>query len=170
MLGSLLAASTWLLSPPLVGAQTTDGTAIVEGSNVTMAYHIMVPGETFEIRDVGQFVQGRHEVLPILEREISGMKMGEQKNINLSADEGFGPYDASKKTTVSRSELPKGAKEGDVLQDGAGKPATVTQLSDNSAVMDYNHPLAGKPIKMELKILKVDNSSADGKSPGPPSR
>jgi FKBP-type peptidyl-prolyl cis-trans isomerase 2 len=33
----------------------------------------------------------------------------------------------------------------------------VSQLSDSTAVMDYNHPLAGKPLVVELKILKVEN-------------
>ena len=41
---------------------------IVEGSNVTLLYHITVPGEKFEVRDVGQFVQGQHQLLPVLER------------------------------------------------------------------------------------------------------
>jgi FKBP-type peptidyl-prolyl cis-trans isomerase 2 len=158
MMGVLVLSIMWCA--PAVNGLAEAPPTIVDGSSVTMAYHITVPGEGLDIRDVGQFVQGRHEVLPALEREISGMKMGDQKNLNLSADEGFGPYDASKKATIPRSDLPKGAKEGDVLQDGNGKPATVTQLSDSSAVMDYNHPLAGKPIKVELKILRVENGSS----------
>jgi len=35
---------------------------IVEGSQVTLLYHITVPGEGFEIRDVGRFVQGQHQL------------------------------------------------------------------------------------------------------------
>lgn len=140
--------------------------AIVNGSNVTMAYHITVPGEGLDVQDVSQFVQGRHQVLPVFERELSGMKMGESKTLNLSATEGFGPYDGSKKTTIPRTELPQAAKEGDVLQDGSGRPATVTHLTDKAAVMDYNHPLAGKPLNVELKILRVDNASSLPSQPG----
>jgi FKBP-type peptidyl-prolyl cis-trans isomerase 2 len=133
--------------------------SITEGSNVTMLYDITVPGEKFELRDVGQFVQGKHQLLPVLEREVTGMKSGEEKKLDLTADEGFGPYDASKKKTVPKSDLPKDTKEGDVLQDRAGQQATVTHLSDNSAVMDYNHPLAGKPIHVQLRIIRVENPS-----------
>lgn len=132
---------------------------IVEGSNVTLLYHITVPGEKFEVRDVGQFVQGQHQLLPVLERQVTGMRSGEEKNIDLSAEEGFGQYDARKKKTVSKSDLPKDTKEGDVLQDRAGQQATVTHLSDDSAVMDYNHPLAGKPVHVMLRIIRVDNPS-----------
>src|SRR5262245_64713711 len=89
---------------------------IVEGSNVTLLYHITVPGEKFEVRDVGQFVQGQHQLLPVLERQVTGMRTGEEKSVDLSAEEGFGQYDARKKKTVSKSVLPKDNKEGYVIQ------------------------------------------------------
>lgn len=133
---------------------------ISNGSNVTVFYHITVPGETgFEVREFGQFVQGQHQLLPALERVVTGMQTGEEKKVELSADEGFGPYDVKKKKTVPRSDLPAGTKQGDVLEDLAGQSATVTQLSDGSAVMDYNHPLAGKPLTVRIKILRVDDPS-----------
>jgi len=87
------------------------------------------------------------------------MTTGEEKSVALSAEEGFGPYDANKKKTVPRVNLPASTKEGDVLKDRQGKQATVTQLSDNSAVMDYNHPLAGKPLRVQIRILRVENPS-----------
>ena len=43
---------------------------IVEGSNVTFFYHITVPGEQIVLKDVGQFVQGQHQLLPVLERQV----------------------------------------------------------------------------------------------------
>jgi len=134
-----------------------DSPQIVEGSNVTFFYHITVPGEQIVLKDVGQFVQGQHQLLPVLERQVTGMRPGEEKTIDLSAEEGFGPYDATKKQTISKSDLPKETKEGDVLQNRAGQSATVTRLSDDSAVMDYNHPLAGKPVHVVLRIVRVEN-------------
>ena len=62
-----------------------------------------------------------------------------------------------KKKTVPRRDLPDGIKEGDILQDRAGKSATVTQLSDSFVVIDYNHPLAGKSLIVKMKILRVDD-------------
>lgn len=134
-----------------------DSPQIVEGSNVTFFYHITVPGEQIVLKDVGQFVQGQHQLLPVLERQVTGMRTGEEKTIDLSAEEGFGPYDATKTQTISKSDLPKETKEGDVLQNRAGQAATVTRLSDDSAVMDYNHPLAGKPVHVVLRIVRVEN-------------
>src|SRR5215813_6188668 len=152
---ALVAVMTFLgLSVQSVLAESPQ---IVEGSNVTLLYHITVPGEKFEVRDVGQFVQGQHQLLPVLERQVTGMRTGEEKTVDLSAEEGFGPYDAKKQKAVSKNDLPIGTKEGDVLQDRAGQPAIVTHLSDDSAVMDYNHPLAGKPMHVLLRIIHVEN-------------
>ena len=135
-----------------------DSAQIVDGSSVTVLYHITSPGEAgFEVKDVSRFVQGKHQLLPALEREVTGMKTGEEKKVELPAEEGFGPYDVKKQKTVPKSDLPAGTKEGAVVKDHAGQPATVSQLSDSSAVMDYNHPLAGKSLVVQLKILKVEN-------------
>lgn len=133
---------------------------IVDGSSVTFMYRITVPGDgKAEALYFGQFVQGHHQLLPALERVVMGMKSGDEKKVELSPDEGFGPYDAKKKKIVPRTELPAGTQEGDVLEDRAGKEMTVTQLSGSSAVVDYNHPLAGKPLSVKIQILEVEDPS-----------
>jgi FKBP-type peptidyl-prolyl cis-trans isomerase 2 len=53
--------------------------------------------------------------------------------------------------------LPPGAKQGDVVQNDLGEFATVAAVGDLAAVLDYNHPLAGKPLVVQIKILKVEN-------------
>lgn len=53
--------------------------------------------------------------------------------------------------------LPLGAKEGDILRNDLGQLATVEEVSETMAILDYNHPLAGKPVVVLLKILKVEN-------------
>ena len=140
-----------------VGAESP---RIADGSNVTALYRITAPCECgLELRVIGQFVQGQHQLLPALERVVTGMKTGDEKKIEIPAEEGFGPYDAKKKKTVPKSDLPAWTQEGDVLQDRTGQEATVTQLSEGSAVVDYNHPLAGKPVVVKIKILRVDDPS-----------
>jgi FKBP-type peptidyl-prolyl cis-trans isomerase 2 len=132
---------------------------IKEGSNVTLLYEITVPDGGYTVKDIGQFVQGEHQILPALEREVTGMTVGDKKEVKLSVEDGFGPYDENKKKTIPKTELPAGTKQGDLLEDGSGRPATVTEVSDSSAVLDYNHPLAGKPVVVELTILKVEDPS-----------
>ena len=159
---TIVGLATFLMCLGLLWSHTAgaESPRITNGSNVTAFYQITVPGEYgVELHALGQFVQGQHQLLPALEQGVTGMKSGDEKKIELSAEEGFGPYDAKKRKTVSKSELPDWTQEGDVLQDRAGQEATVTRLSDRSAVIDYNHPLAGKPIVVKIKILRVDDPS-----------
>ena len=132
---------------------------ITDGSKVTLLYQITVPGdERIEVRDLSQFIQGQHQMLPALEQAVSGMKRGEKTEVKLSEDQAFGAYDSKKKTVVPTKDLPSGVKAGDVIEDRrTGQQATITQMSETDAVMDYNHPLAGKPLLVTLTILEVDN-------------
>ena len=142
--------SATLLSPE------TEGPPIVEGSTVALAYHVTILGdERIDYDDVTEFVQGRHEIFPALEREVAGMRSGEQKEVKLSPEEGFGQRDERQKLALPRAELPAGAKTGDVLQNEQGAFATVAGVAGSTALLDLNHPLAGKPLMVRLRILKV---------------
>ena len=144
-------------SPP----QTTQGSSvpITDGSKVTLLYQITVPGDDrIEVRDLSQFVQGQHQMLPALEKAVSGMRRGDKTEVKLSEDQAFGAYDSKKKTVVPTKDLPSGVKTGDIIEDRrTGQQATITQMSDTDAVMDYNHPLAGKPLLVSLTIIDVDS-------------
>jgi len=135
-----------------------ESTRIVDGSKVTLQYVASVPGSTgIDYGNVSEFIQGRHEIFPALEREVVGMKPGEEKKVELTPAEGFGPHDDGKKMNIPKTLLPFGTKAGDILRNNAGELATVAEVADTTAVLDYNHPLAGKPLVVQLKILKVEN-------------
>jgi FKBP-type peptidyl-prolyl cis-trans isomerase 2 len=131
---------------------------IVEGSKVTLQYMATASGSTVtDYGDISEVIQGRHAIFPALERELVGMKPGEEKKVELSPRESFGPHDDSKKGAIPKTLLPFGAKPGDVLQNDEGELATVAEVGDEMAELDYNHPLAGKPLVVKVKILKVEN-------------
>ena len=166
LLGSL--ACMTLLGGYSVGAEPLQGNSsrsqeaesvrIVEGSKVTLQYVATVPGSTgIDYGNISEFIQGRHEIFPALEQELVGMKSGEEKQVELSPAEGFGTHDEGKKMSVPKTLLPPGVEEGDVVQNDLGHFATVAEISDRMAVLDYNHPLAGKPLVVQVKILKVEN-------------
>jgi FKBP-type peptidyl-prolyl cis-trans isomerase 2 len=135
-----------------------ESSRIIEGSKVTLQYVATVPGSTgIDYGNVSEFIQGRHEIFPALEREVVGMKPGEEKKVELTPAEGFGPHDDGKKMNIPKTLLPFGTKAGDILRNNAGELATVAEVADTTAVLDYNHPLAGKPLVVQLKILKVEN-------------
>ena len=76
----------------IAGSQSpgTVSPQIVEGSKVTVQYVILAPGlAPLDYGIVSEFIQGRHEVLPAVEQEVGGMKLGEEKKVELAPGEAF---------------------------------------------------------------------------------
>jgi FKBP-type peptidyl-prolyl cis-trans isomerase 2 len=135
-----------------------EASRIVDGSKVMLAYHVTVLGEKeIDYDDVSEFVQGRHEIFRALEQKVAGMRAGEAKKVELTPEEGFGARDESKKMKIPKTDLPTDAQAGDVVQNEEGSFATVAGVSESEAVLDYNHPLAGRPLAVSLRIVKVTN-------------
>ena len=59
--------------------------------------------------------------------------------------------------TIPKTDLPTDAQAGDVVQNEEGSYATVARVSGSEVVLDYNHPLAGRPLAVQLRIVKVTN-------------
>src|SRR5262245_44436990 len=132
--------------------------AVEDGAKVTAQFEI-TPSDnpTTTYSEMAQFVQGQHIIPPALEERMAGMHPGEVKTFPLSADEGFGPYDNTKVQTIPPSALPLNAREGDRVDVGRGKNARILRILPEKAVLDLNHPLAGKPLMVTLQIVTIEN-------------
>ena len=140
--------------------------AVQDGAKVTIWFQI-TPGDspTTTYSDIEQFVQGQHAIPLGIEQQVAGMKPGEIKTFFLSAEEGFGPYDATKIQTVPPAELPLDAREGDTIANPAGTTARIVRILPEKALLDLNHPLAGKPLLVSLQIVTVENSDEEATLP-----
>jgi FKBP-type peptidyl-prolyl cis-trans isomerase 2 len=151
-------AAALVITPGLsnsLKAQTASA-PITEGSNVTLEMTITVPDERLVIPNhKSQYTHGSQQLIPGLEEALVGMRAGERKHVELDASRAFGPYDAAKKVSVERAQLPDKIKVGDITTTAEGKPFTVVALSGNEAVIDFNHPLAGKNIVLDVHVLNV---------------
>lgn len=84
------------------------------------------------------------------------MKAGDSRRIEVAAADAYGAYDMKKRVTVAKSKLPDGIKDGDMLQAPDGQLVRVVRVSESDVVIDTNHPLAGKNLTFDVKVLKVD--------------
>jgi FKBP-type peptidyl-prolyl cis-trans isomerase 2 len=133
---------------------------IQDGAVVLMEFTITVPESRLVIpKNVSQFTPGHHEMLPNLEKALTGMKKGDEKRVDLSSDDAFGPYDETKKGVISAESLPPDTKPGTILTTEEGVPFVVTELSGPVASVDFNHPLAGKHLIIDVRILNVESPS-----------
>lgn len=152
--------------PTLVSvAHSADELAVADGLTVTLEYTLSLPDHSVVDSNVGQapftFTQGAHEIVPGLENALVGMKPGETKRIEVSAVEGYGPYDKKARTTVELSRLPQNLRVGDLLQASDGRLVKVLELKEDSAVLDLNHPLAGKNLTFDVTVINVEKSAPD---------
>jgi FKBP-type peptidyl-prolyl cis-trans isomerase 2 len=127
---------------------------------VTLEYTLTLPDKTVADTNVGQapfsYLHGANQIVPGLERALIGLKAGDSKHVEVAAVEGYGAYDMKKRVTVEKKKLPDGVKDGDVLQSPDGQILTVLHVNDKDAVLDMNHPLAGKNLAFDVKVIKVD--------------
>lgn len=139
--------------------------AVADGLTVTLEYTLTLSDHSVVDSNVGQapftFTQGAHEIVPGLEKSLVGMKPGEKKRIDVSAVEGYGPYDKKARTTVERSRLPEKLRVGDVLQASDGRLVKVLELKEENAVLDLNHPLAGKNLTFDVTVINVEKPDPD---------
>jgi FKBP-type peptidyl-prolyl cis-trans isomerase 2 len=145
-----------LMSGGVVQEASAEDLTIGEGTVVVMVYTITIPeSDLFIPSHFAQFVPGDHELLPNLEIALTGMKQGETKRVELSSDEAFGPYEAAKQVEVTKDRLPEDAEPGMVLATEDGTPCVLVDVAENMATIDFNHPLAGKSVVIDVRILNV---------------
>jgi len=129
---------------------------IEEGSKVTLEMTISVPSDHLIIPPhTSEYTHGAKQLIPGLEQALVGLHAGEKKRVDLDPDHAFGQYDVTKKTTIPRAQLPQTITAGEITTTPEGQPFTVVSLADDSAVIDFNHPLAGKQIVLDVVVLRV---------------
>ncbi len=102
---------------------------------------------------------GYGNTLPKIEEALEGQEAGFSASLNLAAADAFGVLDDSLLRTIPKTQFPPGVKVGGQLEgrtdDGAVQVFTVTKIKGDTVYMDGNHPLAGKDVRFDLKVLSV---------------
>lgn len=106
------------------------------------------------------YSQGKGEIIASLEKKMLGMDKGETFEVAVPAAEGFGESDPDALIEVLKNDLPPEAlKTGAELQaegpQGQSIEGRVVEIKENSAIVDFNHPLAGKTLNFSVTIVDV---------------
>jgi FKBP-type peptidyl-prolyl cis-trans isomerase SlpA len=138
---------------------------IVSNSLVTLHYRLTA-GEDFELVSTfdttpATIQLGSGEIAPVLEHCLEGMRAGEKNVFVLPPAEGFGPHNPDLVQRVALSELPaEGTVELYQLLEfaapgGGNFAGLVRELDADSALIDFNHPLAGKTVRFEVEVVGI---------------
>lgn len=105
---------------------------------------------------------GAGNALAGLETGVVGMQVGEQKKIEVSPKEGFGPHLPDLVAQVKKELLPSTIQPeiGLTLQtrQEGDEPVemTIVDMDENTVTLDANHPLAGHTLVFEIELLEIE--------------
>jgi len=104
---------------------------------------------------------GSGELAPTLEGCLAGLPVGERRVFLLEAEQAFGAHNPELLERVPLTAFPEGAppKEMSMIEftapDGAKYAGLVRQVRDEAAMVDFNHPLAGRSIRFEVEVIGI---------------
>ena len=165
-LGTLVALLVLLAAAP---AAAQPKAAIEKGSSVKIEYTLKDDKgavlDTNTGKDALAFTQGAQQIIPGLDKALLGMKAGDSKKVTVKPEDAYGNVDPKAEAEVPKDALPQGAAVvGTRLlargQDGQPRPVTVKAVKDSTVVLDLNHPLAGKTLFFDVKVVSVEPPAA----------
>lgn len=120
-------------------------------------------GEEIESSGGGEpsvYLHGENNIIPGLERALTGRKAGDALRVSLDAADAYGAHDPRRQQRVPVKHLvaPGRLRPGMVVQVNTSEgriPATILKVGRFSADIDTNHPLAGRSLVFEIEIVDV---------------
>ena len=111
-------------------------------------------------------------MIPGLEKQLAGMKVGDEKNVRVKPEDAYGPVNKNAFQEVPKEKIPaNGLKLGAVLAakspEGQVVPMRVHEIKEKTVVMDMNHPMAGKTLVFDVKIVDIQPLSASAQPAKP---
>jgi FKBP-type peptidyl-prolyl cis-trans isomerase SlyD len=158
--------------------KSKDNSVVKDGSVVSLQYTLSgEDGKTIESnkgKDPLKYTHGSHQIVPGLEKNLSGMKMGEEKRVKVSPEDGYGPVDPKGFQEFPKEKIPNEAlKVGTVLTargpQGQQVPVRVHEIKEKTVVLDLNHPMAGKTLVFDVKVLDIQPAAPQVPQAGQPS-
>jgi FKBP-type peptidyl-prolyl cis-trans isomerase SlyD len=113
------------------------------------------------------YVHGYGMLVPGLEAALVGLKVGDEREVVVPAEAGYGEYDEGLVLQLDRGEFPdpKQVEVGDEFvaesPDGDEITMNVVEVKDDVVVVDANHPLAGMTLRYRVKVRDVREATKD---------
>ncbi len=140
---------------------------IQANTHVTLDYELrdedgdLIDASESEDGEPIRYVHGYGMLVPGLEAALVGLRAGDEREVVVPADAGYGEYDDSLVLEIERGQLPdpRGVQVGDEFvaesPDGDELAMNVVEVHDDRVVVDANHPLAGMTLRYMVKVRDV---------------
>ena len=121
-------------------------------------------GSTFDSsagRDPLEFTLGTGQVIAGFDKAVTGMAVGESKTVEIPCDEASGQHNPDGRQSIPRAQIPDHIplELGSRLQvqTASGQPiaVVVAEVTEDTVVLDANHPLAGKDLTFAIELVEI---------------
>jgi len=138
---------------------------VKSGDKVKVHYHgKLTNGETFdssEGRSPLEFEVGGGMVIKGFDDGVTGMSIGEKKTVNIPFNEAYGPRNPEMIIEFPKDRFPQDM-EIEVglplaMSGGNGEQfqVVVTEIKEDSVMLDANHPLAGQDLVFDIELVEI---------------
>lgn len=138
-------------------------TSVADGVVVSLEYSLHVEEELVEsTADEGpiEFLQGYSEIIPGLEQALYGLQVGDEREVIVEPEDGYGEYDGEAFEQVPLDIFPEDMdlslgmpvelydEEEDETVEGF-----IAEIRTDSVLVDLNHPLAGETLTFQVRVV-----------------
>lgn len=144
--------------------------SVQDGVVVSIEYTLHIDGElldTSEGQGPLQFLAGHRNIIPGLESEMRGMKIGDNKDVVVQPADGYGEFDDEAFMNVPREQFPKDMELAEGVEltvrddEGNARYARVDNIEGEVVTLNFNHPLAGDELHFHVKVVGLREPSAE---------
>ena len=110
-------------------------------------------------REPLEFVTGAGQVIPGFDAAVLDLEPGDEVTVTIPAAEAYGDHNPEGLQSFPLSAFPSTPEVGWAVElggpNGERIPATIVEVGDEQATLDFNHPLAGQDLTFELQLVEV---------------
>ena len=138
---------------------------VKSGDKVKVHYHGKLrSGETFDSsqgREPLEFTVGSGQVIKGFDQGVMGMQVGDKRTVEIAVQDAYGVKQDEMIIEFPRNQFPPDMKPEAGMQlmmnNGSGQsfPVTVTEVKEESVILDANHPLAGQDLIFDIELVEI---------------
>jgi FKBP-type peptidyl-prolyl cis-trans isomerase SlyD len=145
-------------------------TKVAKDLVVSLEYTLTVDGEVIDSSEESgpiDYIQGHENIILGLENVLEGMEVGETKKVNVKAQDAYGEYDPEAVEEIPLADFPDdiplevGVELAVEDEDDGPMSAVIEEVGKDSVTLNFNHPLAGKDLNFDVKILSIREATAE---------
>lgn len=102
------------------------------------------------------FTVGAGQMIKGFDEGVVGMKVGEEKTLEIPPEEAYGEYMEEYVRELPRNAVNFTPETGMQLATENGLRGKVTEVGEENFVVDFNHELAGKTLIFKIKVISLE--------------